>query len=46
MKASSPVSGIFTAWQEAPLEKQLLALTLLSTGLAGIAISVIFIRKK
>jgi hypothetical protein len=46
MKASSPVSGMFTAWQETPLEKQLLALTLLSAGLAGIAISVLSIRKK
>jgi len=46
MEANSPVSGMFTAWQEIPLEKQLLALTLLSAGLAGIAISVISIRKK
>ena len=46
MKSSSPVSGMFTAWQETPLEKQLLALTLLSAGLAGIAISVLSIRKK
>jgi hypothetical protein len=46
MKSSSPVSGMFTAWQETPLEKQLLALTLLSAGLAGIAISVLSVRKK
>jgi len=46
MEANSPVSGMFTAWQETPLEKQLLALTLLSIGIAGIAISVISLKKK
>jgi hypothetical protein len=46
MKASSPVSGMFTAWQETPLEKQLLALTLLSAGLAGIAMPIMFMKKK
>jgi hypothetical protein len=46
MKASSPVSGMFTAWQETPLEKQLLALALLSVGLAGMAMSIIVMKKK
>jgi hypothetical protein len=46
MKASSPVSGMFTAWQETPLEKQLLALALLSVGIAGMAMSIIVMKKK
>jgi hypothetical protein len=46
MKASSPVLGMFTAWQETPLERQLLALTLLSVGLAGMAMSIIVMKKK
>ena len=46
MEAASPVSGMFTAWQETPLEKQLLALTLLSIGIAGVAISVISLKKR
>lgn len=46
LKSSSPVSGRFTAWQETPLEKQLLGLTVLLTGLAGIAISIIILNKK
>jgi hypothetical protein len=46
MEANSPVSGMFTAWQETPLEKQLLAITLLSIGLVGVAISVISLKKK
>lgn len=46
MEANSPVSGMFTAWQETPLEKQLLALTLLSIDIAGVAISVISLKKK
>jgi len=39
LKSNSPVSGMFKAWQETPLEKQLLALTILLAGLAGTAIS-------
>ena len=46
IEANSPVSGMFTAWQETPLEKQLLAITLLSIGLVGVAISVISLKKK
>ena len=39
LKSSSSVSGMFTARQEIPLEKQVLALGLLLTGLLGTAIS-------
>jgi len=46
LKSSSPVSGRFTAWQEAPLEKGLFGLSLLLLGLAGIGISAIVLRKK
>ncbi|NIU82416.1 MAG: hypothetical protein GWN64_02810, partial [Candidatus Thorarchaeota archaeon] len=46
LKSSSPVSGRFTAWQEIPLEKQLLGLSLLLVGLAGIGISTIILKKK
>lgn len=46
LKSSAPVSGRFTAWQEIPLEKQLLGLFLLSVGLSGIGISTIISRKK
>jgi len=46
LKSSSPVSGRFTAWQETPLEKQLLGLSLLLVGLAGIGISAIIYKTK
>jgi hypothetical protein len=46
LKSSSPVSGKFTAWQEIPLEKQLLGLSILLVGLAGIGISAILLKKK
>lgn len=36
LQAGSPVSGGFTAWQDTPFEKQLLGLSLLLVGLAGI----------
>jgi hypothetical protein len=35
LKSSSPVSGMFTAWQEIPLERQILALSVLLVGLIG-----------
>jgi len=41
LKSSSSVSGRFTAWQEIPFENQLLALSLLMTGLAGAIVSLI-----
>jgi hypothetical protein len=46
LKSSSPVSGRFTAWQEIPLEKQLLGLSVLLVGLAGIGILAILLKKK
>jgi hypothetical protein len=46
LKSSSPVSGRFTAWQEIPLEKQLLGLLVLVVGLAGIGTLAIFLKKK
>jgi hypothetical protein len=46
MTSDSAVSGMFTAWQEPPLEKQLLALALLLAGLAGVAVSVLYMKKK
>jgi len=46
MTSDSAVSGMFTAWQEIPFEKQLLALSLLSIGIAGMAMSIISLRKK
>jgi hypothetical protein len=46
MTSDSAVSGMFTAWQEIPLEQQVLALTLLLVGAAGIIVSILFMRKK
>jgi hypothetical protein len=46
LNSDSPVNGMFTARQEIPLEKQLLALTILLAGLVGVAISIITYRKK
>ncbi len=46
LKSSSPVSGRFTAWQEIPLEKQLLGLSVFLVGLAGIGILGILLKKK
>jgi hypothetical protein len=38
LKSDAPVSGMFTAWQETPFERQILALTLVIVGLFGIGI--------
>jgi hypothetical protein len=38
LESDAPVSGMFTAWQEIPFEKQILALTLVIIGLLGIGI--------
>lgn len=46
LRSDSPVDGMFTAWQEIPLEKQLLAFAILLAGLVGVAISIITYRKK
>jgi len=45
LRSDSPVKGRFTARQEIPLERQLLAFAILLAGLVGVAIS-IRIRKK
>jgi hypothetical protein len=45
LRSDSPVEGRFTARQEIPLERQLLAFSILLAGLMGVAIS-IRIRKK
>ena len=39
LKSGSPVSGRFIAWQEIPIERQMLASSLLLVGLAGTAIA-------
>ena len=39
LRSDSPVKGRFTARQEIPLEKQLLAFTILLAGLIGVALS-------
>lgn len=40
LKSDSPVNGRFTARQEIPLEKQLLAFIMLLAGLLGLALSI------
>jgi hypothetical protein len=39
LKSGSPVSGMFTAWQEIPLERQILASSMLLVGLIGTIIT-------
>jgi len=46
LRSDSPVKGRFTARQEIPLERQLLAFTILLAGLMGVAISINTYRKK
>jgi hypothetical protein len=46
LKSDSPVDGLFTAWQEIPLEKQLSAIVILSAGLICVTISFRIHRKK
>ena len=46
LRSDVAVSGMFQAWQEIPLERQLLASTLLIVGFIGIAISIGIHRKK
>jgi hypothetical protein len=41
LKSDAPVSGMFTARQETPFERQILALTLVIIGLLGIGILII-----
>jgi hypothetical protein len=44
--SNSSVSGRFTAWQETPIEKQVLCLATLLVGVIGIGISIIALRNK
>ena len=44
LKSEAPVSGMFTAWQEIPFEKQILALTLVIIGCSGSLIYYKFYR--
>ena len=46
LRSDSPVKGRFTARQEIPMERQLLAFAILLAGLVGVAISIITYRKK
>ncbi|UCG36763.1 MAG: hypothetical protein JSV64_00315 [Candidatus Bathyarchaeota archaeon] len=46
LRSDLPVSGMFNAWQEIPLEGQFLASALLLIGLIGIGISVIIHVRK
>jgi hypothetical protein len=46
LRSDSPVNGMFTARQEIPSEKQLLAFLMLLAGLIGLAISIRIHRKK
>jgi hypothetical protein len=41
LKSDAPVSGMFTAWQEIPFDKQILALTLVIIGLLGIGVKIV-----
>ena len=40
LKSNSPVNGMFTARQEIPLEKQLLAFTMLLAGIIGLVLTI------
>jgi hypothetical protein len=40
LRSGSPVEGWFTARQEIPLERQLMAFALLLAGLVGVAVSI------
>jgi len=40
LKSNSPVNGMFTARQEIPLEKHLLAFIMLLAGIIGLALSI------
>jgi hypothetical protein len=44
LKSDAPVSGMFTAWQDIPFERQVLALTLVIVGCSGSLIYYKFYR--
>ena len=45
LEADSDVSGMFTAWQEVPVDKQILTLIIFIVGLIGVFMSVIIIKR-
>ena len=45
LEANSEVSGMFTAWQEVPVDKQVLAIIVIIVGLIGIFVSFILIKR-
>jgi hypothetical protein len=46
LRSDAPVNGVFKAWQETPLGKQLSASIMILFGLVGMAASIITRRKK
>ena len=46
LRSDSPVKGRFTARQEIPLEKQLLAFAMILAGLVGLALSIARVRAR
>lgn len=47
LRSELPVSGMFKAWQETPLERQLLASAFLLIGVLGVAMSaIIYVLKR
>jgi hypothetical protein len=45
LEANSPVSGMFAAWQEVPVDKQILAIVMIIVGLSGVSLSFIVIKR-
>ena len=45
LEATSTVTGKFTGWQEIPAEKQIIAVMIISIGLAGIGLLTYLIKK-
>ena len=46
LESDISVSGRFTAWQEIPIEKQALGLTIIVVGFTGLGISIIAIKNE
>ena len=45
LKSDAPVSGMFTAWQEIPSERLILAFTLVTLGLMGLGVTIIIEKR-
>ncbi len=45
LKSDAPVSGMFTAWQEVPSERLVLALILVGLGLIGVAFTFVIEKR-